>query len=105
MTLYEKFVLLSLLAAVVWIFTVVGTPASGESLVVIIPVTPGEWNVNQGYVTTSPEGERLACELGDYGEAIQLGVTSPDVYLKCVDFVYPKAYIGQEDGTLVPLAI
>ena len=103
MTLYEKFVLLSLLAAVVWIFTVVGTPASGQAL--IVPMTPGEWGVTQGYISTSPEGERFACELGEYNEAVQIGVTSPDVYLKCVDFVYPKAYIGQEDGTLVPLAI
>jgi len=100
---YEKVLILLLLVAAVYIIGAVGQPANGQAT--IEPIMIGEWRVGQGYISTSPEGDRYACEVGDYGEgrSYPFELDEMDVYLRCVPFVDDKPYAGKPDGELVRL--
>ncbi len=58
--------------------------------------TSGRWIAEQGFIVTSPLGERYACEIGLWTPEFE-----PDeVSLVCVPFEDPKRYKGHKDGEL-----
>ena len=101
MKLWEKIVMIILLAAAIYIVAGVVKPVGAQAT--IQPIVIGQWSVVQGFISTSPEGVRFACEVGDYGEgqSYPFELEDSDVYLRCVPFINDKPYAGKKEGELV----
>lgn len=54
------------------------------------------WSVEQGYISTSPEGDRFACSLGYWTPEFARYEQS----LLCVTFDNPERYKGLQSGRL-----
>lgn len=103
-----KHLLIPIVILTALVFTVLGQ-AKAQTLPKTLPVVtftsgiahihvamPGTWSVERGYVTTRPDGTKLACELGFWDESIPQGVS----VLECVEFKDTKTYLGHTDGRL-----
>ena len=73
------------------------TANAANTIATIAPEAPaGRWVAEQGFITTAPNGDKFACELGLWTPEFE-----PDeVSLECVPFVDPKRYKGHKDGEL-----
>ncbi len=85
MTLFEKIVLGLLGLAALVLFSVV---KADHSVTIIPPPVAGEWSVVQGYIVTTPDGARMACEADTW-------TGDKSLYdFSCAPFVDPKGYYG-----------
>ena len=99
MTFNEKATLVALACAAALVILFVTQPVKAQSTIAVItPEVPaGRWYAEQGFIVTSPAGERFACQIGIWTPEFE-----PDeVSLECAPFpLYPDRYKGHKDGEL-----
>ena len=69
--------------------------AEDHTIMIMVPVTD-RWVAEQGFIVTSPDGERFACEIGIWTPEFE----TDEVSLACAPFGDTKRYRGHKDGEL-----
>jgi len=94
---FDLIALAAIAVVVIALFSMGTANAAHTGLTIEVPAEPGEWSVVQGYITTSPTGERLACETAPWSGDMEL------LDFSCAPFVDAKPYFGNNvTGELTP---
>lgn len=89
--------LAALAVVVIALFSMGAANAAHTGLTIAPTPETGEWSVVQGYITTSPTGERMACETAPWSGDMEL------LDFNCAPFVDAVPYFGNNvTGELTP---